>query len=114
MIRRMSNITIGRCKTCRLRTDDGYCTSPQIREDELGTVPKTDDELVYDYYEDGRFWVGPNFGCVHWTPIADSTHRMSAEQQARDLLERMEIPNAQDFSAGELVELANLIAGIRD
>lgn len=34
----------------------------------------------------------------------------SAEQEARDLLERMEIEGAQSFSAGELVELANLIA----
>ena len=32
------------------------------------------------------------------------------EQKARDLLERMEIPNAQDYTAGELVELANLFA----
>jgi len=30
------------------------------------------------------------------------------EQKARDLLERMEVPNAQDYTAGELVELANL------
>ena len=33
----------------------------------------------------------------------------TAEQQARDLLERMEVPNAQNYSSGELVELANLI-----
>lgn len=35
---------------------------------------------------------------------------MTAEQEARDLLERMGVPGAQEFSAGELVELANLIA----
>jgi hypothetical protein len=35
---------------------------------------------------------------------------MTPEQQARDLLERMEIEGAQSFSSGELVELANLIA----
>lgn len=34
----------------------------------------------------------------------------SAEQQARDLLERLEVPGAQAFSAGELVELADVIA----
>lgn len=33
---------------------------------------------------------------------------VSPEQKARDLLERMEIAGAQEFSAGELVELANL------
>lgn len=34
----------------------------------------------------------------------------SAEQQARDLLEAMEVEGAQAYSSGELVELANLIA----
>ncbi len=34
----------------------------------------------------------------------------SAEQQARDMLERAGVPNAQDYSAGDLVEIANLIA----
>jgi hypothetical protein len=35
---------------------------------------------------------------------------MTAEQKARDMLERMEVPGAQSFSAGELVEIANTIA----
>ncbi len=35
---------------------------------------------------------------------------MTAEQKARNVLERLGIENAQDFSAGELVEIANLIA----
>lgn len=34
----------------------------------------------------------------------------SAEQQARDLLERLGVEDAQSFSAGDVVELANLIA----
>lgn len=34
----------------------------------------------------------------------------SAEQQARDLLERYGVEDAQSWSAGDLVELANLIA----
>lgn len=38
------------------------------------------------------------------------TTTTSAEQQARDMLERMGIENAQSFTAGQLVELANLIA----
>lgn len=33
------------------------------------------------------------------------------EQLARNMLERMGIEGAQDFSAGRLVELANMIAG---
>lgn len=35
----------------------------------------------------------------------------SAEQRARDLLERMDVEDAQSFTAGDVVELANLIAG---
>lgn len=35
---------------------------------------------------------------------------MSAEQQAREMLQRMGIGNAEDFSSGDLVELANVIA----
>ena len=34
---------------------------------------------------------------------------MTVEQQARDMLERIGVQNAQNFSAGELAELANLI-----
>lgn len=34
----------------------------------------------------------------------------SAEQQARDLLERLDVEDAQAYSSGDLVELANLIA----
>ena len=34
----------------------------------------------------------------------------SVEQQARDLLDRMEVDGAQNFSSGELVELAELIS----
>jgi hypothetical protein len=35
---------------------------------------------------------------------------MTAEQEARDMLERMGVADAQEFTAGDLVELANLIA----
>jgi len=34
----------------------------------------------------------------------------TAEQKARDLLERIGVPDAQKYTAGDLVELANLIA----
>ena len=36
-----------------------------------------------------------------------------AEQKARDLLGRLGVDNAQSFTAGDLVELANLIASNR-
>lgn len=35
---------------------------------------------------------------------------MTAEQKARDMLDRMGVEGAQSFSSGDLVELANLIA----
>ncbi len=35
---------------------------------------------------------------------------VTAEQQARDLLDRLGVEDAQSYSSGELVELANLIA----
>jgi hypothetical protein len=38
---------------------------------------------------------------------------MTVEQQARDMLECIGVENAQNFSAGELVELANMIGEIR-
>ena len=34
---------------------------------------------------------------------------MTAEQQARDILERMGVDGARSFSSGEIVELANLL-----
>lgn len=34
---------------------------------------------------------------------------MTAEQEARNLLERMGVSNAQEYTSGDLVELANLI-----
>lgn len=40
--------------------------------------------------------------------------KVSAEQQARDLLERCGVEDAQSFSAGDVVELANLIAKVHE
>lgn len=37
---------------------------------------------------------------------------MTAEQAARDMLERMGWERAQELSAGDVVELANLIADV--
>ena len=41
------------------------------------------------------------------------TKRVSAEQKARDMLERAGVPDAQSYTSGQLVEIANLIAGIK-
>lgn len=37
---------------------------------------------------------------------------VSAEQHARDILERAGVKDAQDMTSGDLVEIANLIAGV--
>ena len=39
---------------------------------------------------------------------------MTPEQEARNILERMGIENAQSFTAGDVVEIANLIAEIEN
>ena len=68
-------IEIGRCKDCSWRGQNGYysrpgycCNTEKIREDfHEKKDEEGDDRLLYDYDEGGGFWVGPNFGCVHWT-----------------------------------------------
>jgi len=44
------------------------------------------------------------------TATAVNAIKYSAEQAARAMLDRMGVPNAQNYSSGELVELAKLIA----
>lgn len=39
---------------------------------------------------------------------------MTAEQDARDMLERMDVPGAQGMTAGDVVELANLLRNYRN
>lgn len=38
------------------------------------------------------------------------SEEITVEQQCRDILERMGIEDAQEFSSGDLVEMANLIS----
>jgi len=66
-----NQITIGRCKECRWRDEDGECINYKLHEDDDcdRVTPRVavQDHLIYTYYEGGGFWVGPEFGCVHWT-----------------------------------------------
>lgn len=71
-----------RCKTCKHWTPyatkyltgsanaderaGGYCESGKIVEDQW--TGHAADMLIYPYREDGDFWTGPEFGCVHHTP----------------------------------------------
>lgn len=63
------------CKTCahwgeidaydwnELRKIGGYCNSEKLRETSEDAYDS--DALVYSYDEGGRFWTGPDFGCIH-------------------------------------------------
>lgn len=53
------------CKTCQHRSKRGYCCSDKIAENLGFGGDEKSDMLIYSYVEDGRFWVGENFGCVH-------------------------------------------------
>src|SRR5689334_6218643 len=46
----------------------------------------------------------------HFPPAPACPVCTTAEQSARDMLERMGVEDAQSFTSGDLVELANLIA----
>lgn len=53
------------CKTCKHRDGDGYCDSTKFVENIGIRDDEKSDMLIYEYIENGRFWVGENFGCVH-------------------------------------------------
>ena len=61
------------CETCKYRNEDGWCEHPKLRQERYGNLEMEDDELVYSYCEEGWFWVGPKFGCVHHTMAIDAT-----------------------------------------
>ncbi len=69
---RLSEVSIPsdqRCKTCANRDEHGYCRSPKLAErlNQRDEDKESADMMLYDYYEGGGFWVGPEFGCVHHT-----------------------------------------------
>lgn len=63
------------CKTCvhwvqnedakHEFADGGYCGHGKVGEDYYSEEAYQPDALVYSYLEGGRFWTGPEFGCVH-------------------------------------------------
>lgn len=66
---------MNRCKDCGFWQETKSCgrtvmecTSDKIYE---GSDTPGEDELVYPYYEGGRFYPGPEFGCVNWKKRED-------------------------------------------
>ena len=60
-----------KCKTCvhhnaynHLGVLGGYCECPKLTEDNSDRDFQPD-SLVYSYPDDGYFWTGNKFGCVH-------------------------------------------------
>ncbi len=66
-------MSIGHCKTCKYwlvkeRFSGGHCgNGDKIAEDDGQDY--LSDMLIYEYSEGGRFWTGPEFGCVHHEEI---------------------------------------------
>lgn len=50
---------------CTERFHGGICMSPKLMEATYDDDNYAPDTLVYPYQEDGDFWTGPEFGCVH-------------------------------------------------
>ena len=66
----MSNLKT--CSSCKWYEhgvkDEFHCTNEFIHEDYYGEHNGHQACLVYPYNEGGRFYPGPNFGCVHHDP----------------------------------------------
>jgi hypothetical protein len=56
---------MNKCITCTSRDETGHCNSEKLQEDHCQPEKKRADMLIYSEDEDGSFWVGENFGCVH-------------------------------------------------
>ena len=73
----MDKTTIGYCKDCGYKEVidcRNTCTCKSITEDTEWYNDKeinNSNKLIYSYYEDGRFYVGDNFGCVHFKEKLD-------------------------------------------
>jgi len=57
----------GYCKDCKWRDEYGSCkNSKMIDENYDQGFGKNNDRLIYSYQVGGEFWVGANFGCIHF------------------------------------------------
>lgn len=66
---------MNRCKTCKwwiVGQEYGHPTR-ECSHTKIGEGVKGDDCLRYPYREGGRFYPGPDFGCVHHEASAATT-----------------------------------------
>lgn len=68
----MDKITIGYCKDSFFSSTIGdpirYCLKTKLRCMDINDIDieNDHDNLMYEYDENGKFYVGDNFGCVHF------------------------------------------------
>ena len=67
------------CKTCKFfkvethTSSSGYtshrikCSSEKFSDDYNQPKEESKDMLLYSYQENGKFYPGPDFGCIHHT-----------------------------------------------
>ena len=59
------------CGTCVFRSVDGWCDSTKLSDRRRLPANTKHDMLFYSYEEGGGFWVGKDFGCVHWSAMTE-------------------------------------------
>lgn len=64
-------VAMGRCGECLYRDINGYCQNIKLSENFYQKSDEIDDMLIYSYQEGGGFWVGPQFGCVHYAEMSN-------------------------------------------
>ena len=57
---------MGRCKNCLFWDENHICNSEYLTEMGSAENDNLEDSLIYSYNEDGCFYTGKNFGCVHF------------------------------------------------
>lgn len=96
---------------------------PYCRTEITLDVPPRDDVVVChkcgeksDWWADGDIGPVAQYYLVRCLPSGRPSHtrQVSQEQKARDMLERAGVDRAQEMTAGDLVELANLISDSED
>jgi hypothetical protein len=60
---------IGCCRDCKYRDDKNRCFNEHFQQGneyqwDINTFAKA--ALIFEYDESGHFYVGDEFGCIHW------------------------------------------------
>jgi len=83
------------------------------------------DHIEYCFYEGGDFWVGPDFGCVHWSSARGGAHegranaanggaRMNAKRELVEHIQDREVKHVHIIVGSEWAESRRVIDGTLD